>query len=191
MTRAARPEFSRPVAVASLDQGGIALTIEADADERTRLAKRFGLVAIDNLTGQARLTPEEGGTVFRLDVSFAADVRQTCVVTLEELPAHVAESFTRQYSTSVEPMSEFAEHLDLDAEEPPDPIVDGHIDVGEAVAEELALALDPFPRKPGISFTDYSSGPDGGTTGSGGGAEAQWSPEGPFAALQRLKDRLK
>jgi len=191
MTATPTPEFSRLVAIESLDEGGIALTVEADSAERARLAQRFGLVAIDSLTGTARLTPEEGGASFRLDGSYKADVRQTCVVTLAELPVRVENSFERQYSALAE--SEEARDVspDIDAEEPPDPVVGGYIDVGEAIAEELALSLDPFPRKPGIPFTDYSSGPDG--TGGGAGAEAG-SPragEGPFAALQRLKDRLK
>jgi len=185
------PEFSRPVAIESLDEGGVALAVDADENERARLAKRFGLVAIDRLTGRARVTPEEGGAVIHLDASFEADVRQTCVVTLEELRAHVAESFTRRYSARAEPEAEFDKHLDLAAEEPPDPIVDGRIDVGEAVAEELALSLDPFPRKPGISFTDYSAGPGGGAGDLGERAGNPKVPDGPFAALRRLKDQLK
>ncbi|MGH6661071.1 MAG: hypothetical protein ACREB6_06005, partial [Rhodospirillales bacterium] len=114
MTTPPKPEFSRPVAVESLDDGGVALTVEADATERARLAERFGLVAIDSLTGKVRVTPEEDGTMFRLDGSFTADVRQTCVVTLEELPVHVENSFERQYSALVEAEEAREECLDLD-----------------------------------------------------------------------------
>lgn len=191
MTTTPKPEFSRPVAIDSLDEGSVASTVEADATERARLAERFGLVAIDSLTGKVRMTPEEGGVMFRLDGSITADVRQTCVVTLEELPVHVEGSFERQYSALAEPEDAREEYLDLDAEEPPDPVVDGHIDVGEAIAEELALSLDPFPRKPGISFTDYLFVPDGTAADSGSGAANPRTAAGPFAALQRLKNRLK
>lgn len=191
MTTPPKPEFSRPVAVQSLDEGGMALMVEADATERARLAERFGLVAIDSLTGKVRVTPEEGGAMFRLDGIFTADVRQTCVVTLEELPVHLEGSFGRQYSALADPEDAREECLDLDAEEPPDPVVDGHIDIGEVIAEELALSLDPFPRKPGISFTDYSFGPDGAAADSGVGVANPRAAAGPFAALQRLKDRLK
>lgn len=191
MTTTLPTEFSRLIAVESLDQSGVALTVEADATERARLAQRFGLVAIDSLTGAVRLAPEEGGAVFGLDGNFKADVRQTCVVTLEELPVHVEGSFERRYSALAETEEAPEEYLGLDADEPPDPVVDGHIDVGEAIAEEIALSLDPFPRKPGISFADYSSGPDGAAGGSGAEAENPRAAEGPFAALRRLKDRLK
>ena len=41
----------------------------------------------------------------------------------------------------------------MDGEDPPDPIVDGRIDLGALAVEFLALALDPYPRKPGAEFT--------------------------------------
>jgi uncharacterized metal-binding protein YceD (DUF177 family) len=184
-------EFSRPIAVESLDEGGVALTVEADAAERERLAERFGLIAIDRLTGKVQVTPKEGGAMFHLEGSFQADVVQTCVVTLEELTDHVEESFERQYSAPDEPAEMLDEQQELDEKEPPDPIVDGHIDVGEAIAEELALSLNPFPRKPGISFTDYSSGPEATAGRSGVASGNSRAADGPFAALQRLKDQLK
>jgi hypothetical protein len=55
--------------------------------------------------------------------------------------------------------------------EPPDEIVNGHIDLGALTAEFLALGLDPYPRKPGVDF-DYK-GDD--------------KPDSPFAALAKLK----
>jgi len=192
MTTPPTPEFSRRIAVESVGEGGIALTVEADAAERSRLAERFGLVAIDGLTGEVRVTSQENGAIFRLDGRFTADVRQSCVVTLEELTVHVEESFERLYSARAQPEDETLDpYFDRDAEEPPDPVIDGQIDVGEAIAEELALSLDPFPRKPGISFTDYSSGPGGAGGAASRGSANRGAAAGPFAALRRLKDKLK
>lgn len=191
MTTTPTAEFSRPIAVESLEDCGIEISVEADVTECARLAERFGLVAIDRLAGDVRLTPEEGGALIRLDGRFEAEVVQTCVVTLEPLPVRVEESFTRRYSTAAEPDEATEVHLVLDAEEPPDPVEDGCIDVGEAIAEQLALSLDPFPRKPGISFADYSSRAGGGDADSGAKAADSGAAEGPFAALARLRDKLK
>ncbi len=185
------PEFSRPISVEALEDDGAALTVEADAEERARLAKRFGLVAIERLTGTALVTPEPGGAVFRLDGTFSADVVQTCVATLEALPAHVEDSFTRLYSAAVGPDDAVDERLDLTDDDPADPLVDGAIDAGEAIAEQLALSLDPFPRKPGISFMDYSSPGDGKGADPGQRGRDAGTAGGPFAALGRLKDKLK
>lgn len=191
MTTPTTPEFTRPVAIESLDDGGAALTVEADAEERTRLAERFGLVGITSLAGTVRVTAEPGGELFRLEGAFTADVTQTCVVTLEALPTRLEDSFVRLYSTAADADEPVDEHLGLDTQDPPDPVEGGHIDVGEAIAEQLALSLDPFPRKPGISFTDYSPDPSGGSADSAAGAADSGAADGPFAALARLKDRLK
>lgn len=190
MMKPPTPEFSRPVAVEALQDDGVALSVEADASERAKLAERFGLIGIDSLAGDARVTPEPSGDLFRLEGTFKADVLQTCVVTLEPLPAHLEDSFVRLYSTAARPEPSVEEHLDLDAEEPPEPVEHGQIDVGEAIAEQLALALDPFPRKPGILFADYSF-PAGGAADSGDKVQDSGAAEGPFAALARLKDKLK
>ena len=49
------PEFSRPVRIDTLGERAAAcLRIEADAGERTALARRFGLVAIDRLDRRGR-----------------------------------------------------------------------------------------------------------------------------------------
>lgn len=191
MTTPPTPEFSRPLAVESLENDGATLSVEANAEERARLAERFGLIGIDSLKAEVWVAPEPGGELFRMDGAFTADVTQTCVVTLEALPAHVEDSFVRLYSTAADADDPVDEHLDLDAEDPPDPVEGGHIDVGEAIAEQLALSLDPFPRKPGISFTDYSPDPTGGSADSVAGAAESGAADGPFAALARLKDRLK
>ena len=110
-----------------------------------------------------------------LDASFRAELVQTCVVTLEPFSAPVEGAFERVYApgSAEEPAEE-----ELGEEDPPDAIIDGVIDIGEAVAEQLALELDPFPRAPGVVFEGFSVGE--------GGDEA--SPANPFAVLAKLKE---
>jgi hypothetical protein len=67
---------------------------------------------------------------------------------------------------------------DLD---PPDPIIGGVIDLGQVVAEQLVLALDPFPRAPGAAFDSPADAP---------AAEGTPTP-GPFAALAALRQKLR
>jgi uncharacterized metal-binding protein YceD (DUF177 family) len=63
----------------------------------------------------------------------------------------------------------------LEDDDPPDEIEGGVVDLGAYVVEHLALALDPFPRKPGVEFE----------------APAQESEPSPFAALARLKPEAR
>ncbi|MFQ5939115.1 MAG: DUF177 domain-containing protein [Alphaproteobacteria bacterium] len=173
-------EFSRIIATDGLDASGVVHEIEASVDERTALARRFGLKSLDGLTATVQLKPVGGGMV-RVDGRFIADVVQTCVVTLEPVAAHIADSFTVDYSPEAEDGSRREVIIAVDAEDPPEPLVDRKIDIGEAVAQHLALVLDPYPRAPGATIEstvdDRSAKPDS--------ADAS----GPFSALAALKNR--
>lgn len=185
-------EFSRPVSLHSIDDGGTAIRIEADAAERARLSERFGLLGLDSLSAELRLTAEEGGTLIRLEGTMVAEVIQACGVTLEPLKSRIEGPLQRLYTTAEESGPEPAgEDFDVDAEEPPEQIVGRKIDVGEAVAEQLALELPSFPRKPGIDFADYSAGPENSNVSSAGGEENTHAAGGPFTALAKLRKKLK
>ena len=76
-----------------------------------------------------------------------ADVVQSCVVTFEPVPAKIEAEFDRLFSRDVP--EEALDEVEIDAEaELPEPLVDGRLDLGEILAEELSLALDPYPRSP-------------------------------------------
>ena len=155
------PEFSRPVPVDRLPDSGQHERIEADAAERAALARRFDIPEIVSLRAHAKLTRTDKGRGVVLEAAFEADVVQSCVVTLEPVPEHVAESFTIRYLPAERVaeweerhrrMGEEGELVDPDAPDPPETLSGNVIDVGEAVAEHLALALDPYPRAPGAAF---------------------------------------
>lgn len=178
------PEFSRIVLAETLDKGGKSLDIEADKSERSLLAERFGLAGLKTLTGSVRLTPQEGRALVRLEGAFRAEIVQTCVVSHEPMEATLEGSFERLYDTSPVPADRKDDgNFDIEATDPPEAAPEGKIDVGEAVAEQLALEIDPFPRNPELSFADYSTDP-----GDGEKTESRGSP---FAALAKLGKKLK
>jgi uncharacterized metal-binding protein YceD (DUF177 family) len=86
------------------------------------------------------------------------------VVTLEPFATEVAEEFSVRFV----PEDQLSEELDIEAEDEI-PYAGATIDLGEATAEQLALALDPFPRRPGVEFLEDEEAAD----------------DGPFAALAR------
>ncbi|MCC7273824.1 MAG: DUF177 domain-containing protein [Alphaproteobacteria bacterium] len=170
------PEFSRPIAVAAIDRRGVNRVIEASEAERRALAARFDLVAVDRLVATVRLRAVNGGTAIRLDARFDADVVQRCVVTLEPVPATVGEDFVLLYSRE-----DGGEEVELAFEdEVVEPLEGDAIDVGEAVAQELAIALDPYPRAPGATVPPLDDATDARHEGTS-------SQEGAFAALARAR----
>ena len=79
-----------------------------------------------------------------------AVVQQSCVVTQASLKQSMRVPFSLEFA----PASMVEENVELTLEDadPPDVILEGKIDVGEAVAQQLALALDPYPRQDGVDL---------------------------------------
>lgn len=168
------PEFSRPQRLDAIGKGEHRVEISADADERAALAKRFGLVAIDRLDATMTVHRDATGVLTRGQLSGA--VVQACSVTGDPVPAQIAEDFTIRFlpEGTVE-----GDEVELSDEECDTVFyTGGAIDLGEAAAETLALALDPFPRSAGAEAALR----DAGVLGE--------DETGPFAALAKLKKQL-
>lgn len=170
-------ELSRPVAIDRLQPGASPVIVEAAEGERAAIAKRLRVPSVHALRVEWSLTRGTGGLVEatgRLD----ARVEQVCVVTLEPFEAPVVERFVVRFVPAALAGSGGGAE-DEDPESPDEiPYEGGALDLGEASVEQLALALDPFPRKPGVVFAEASRGP---ADPSGGEEEAA----SPFAALAR------
>ncbi|MEE3625078.1 DUF177 domain-containing protein [Nitrospirillum sp. BR 11752] len=144
------PEFSRPVIADKVSARESVEKITATPAERAALAKRLELVSLDSLTALVRLRRIRGGQMVRVTGELEAEVVQSCVVTLEPLAASVRDSFQALFAPAhlVPKDEEDLENLGLDDEaDPPEPIENGRIDIGELVAQHLSLALEPYPRK--------------------------------------------
>ncbi len=136
------PEFSRPIDVALLGAAEAHYDIAATEAERLALSKRFDLVSLDRFDAHVTLRRVAGGMI-RLSASLAADLVQADVATLEPLPGHVEDDFTLLFGAGVDDGSTIDPNAEL-----VEPLDDGHIDIGEAVAQQLSLAIDPYPRAP-------------------------------------------
>ncbi|WP_296168853.1 DUF177 domain-containing protein [uncultured Brevundimonas sp.] len=140
--------YSVPV---RLNQAGTGLDrrLEPDAAERAKIARSLDLASLDAFEADMRLEPH-GNVGWRVSGRVRADAVQTCGLTLEPLPVHIDTKFSIPLVEAVETESdEIDVTLDDDA---PDLIEDGQIDLGQYAVEQLALKLDPFPRKPGAEF---------------------------------------
>lgn len=122
--------------------------LEPDAAVRARIARSLDLASLDAFAAEMSVTPVREG--WRLSGRVAARAVQTCGLTLEPLPVEIDQSFIVDLVEAATPEVDDVEvTLDDDA---PDVIEDGRIDLGQYAVEQLALTLDPFPRKPGAEF---------------------------------------
>ena len=170
-------EFSRPVRVDMLDGEPRSMTIEAEPEERAALARRFGLVAIESLSAEAALS--RAGDTMIADGRVRASVTQSCVATGVPLEAELDEPFRIEFRPHPEAAGP-DEEIELSEAEMDVVFYDSaSIDLGEAVAETLSLALDPYPRAPDADEALKAAG------------VKEESEAGPFAALAGLRDKLK
>ena len=166
----------RPIRLAELSRGPVELDLAPDAATRAALARDLGLESLRALSGKLTVYPWLDGAeiVGRLD----GVAEQICGVSLEpfeqplsaELEIRIVPAGSPN-APEPEPPGEVV--LDTDLPDPPDVLEGEEIDMAAYVLEQLALAVDPFPRKPGATF-DYQP------------PEADVSP---FSVLKSLKDK--
>ena len=160
-----------------LDQirDGERLDLNADEAELQSVAKRLGLASIDRL--EAHVTLSKIAEIVRVEGRLVATLEQACVVTGDPIAAHIDEPFTLLF-TPEPPASGPEEEVELGESDCDVVFYDGAaIDLGGAVADTLALSLDPYPR---------SAAADAALKEAGVLTEEQASP---FAALAALKKR--
>lgn len=158
-----------------LDQirDGERVDLTADEAERSAICGRLGLEAIDRLGAHATLS-RDGDTV-RAEGRLAASLTQSCVITRDPVAAHVDEPFELLFMPAPVTGSP-DEEIELGAQDCDVVFYDGGvIDLGSAIADTLALSLDPYPR---------SAGADAALKEAGVISEEQASP---FAVLAKLR----
>lgn len=138
-------ELSRLLRLRELDQDIVERSISANSAECAALAKRFDLVELRCLSASLAVDRVPDSLLVRVTGSLHAEVVQRCIVTLEPFAADVDAPIDELFG----PDAGTVEIVDTQFEEavPPEPFDGDAIDLGELAAQQLALALDPYPKK--------------------------------------------
>jgi hypothetical protein len=173
------PNFwSVPVAAEDVPDTGLHVAVEAPAEVRTQLARLAGLRELPHLSAVFDLMRRGMGVHVTGQVK--ARVGQACVVTLEPVESNVEELVDLVFvpqPVGAGAIAGDADHTSAGGE-PPEPLIDGKLDLGTVATEFLLLGIDPYPRKAGAEFA---------------ARKADVKPDDsarPFAALAALKKRL-
>jgi uncharacterized metal-binding protein YceD (DUF177 family) len=166
-----------PVAVEKIPDTGLHRDLEADQATRDAVADVGGLRKVLSVQASLDVTPMRGDR-FHVTGDVRARIGQTCVVTLEEMESDIDEPIDVIFAPpdqipEMAALVDEAEETDEDTPDPPEPIVNGIIDLGRLATDALYLGVDPYPRKPDAVFEPLVEAPD---------------PEDhPFAALKALQ----
>ena len=146
---------SELVRAVSVDRLPASLVVEASAEECRALADRMRIEAVSSLW--CRFALRRRGAVVEASGELRAEVVQACVVSLEPVAQSVEDAFTLRFVPAG------TESPDDDPEAPDElPYEGSTIDLGEAAAEQLALALDPYPRHPDAALDSVVDEPEAG-----------------------------
>lgn len=144
----------------------------ASEAECAALARRFNLVAVHALDATMSLVVD--GPNVRAAGRLKARIVQTCAVSGEDLDVAIDEPVALRF---VPPLTGLAPdtEIELDESELDDIEMDGEqFDLGEAIAQSLGLAIDPYLTGPQADEARRRAG----IVGEG--------EDGPFAALKGL-----
>jgi hypothetical protein len=162
--------WSVPLALSDVPESGRHFDLVANEQARSAVAKHAGLAALPRLEASFDVTLH-GRDGLRVVGRVSATVGQTCVITLEPLENEIDESIDLVFTPTAAPLIEGAE-IEVPAEDVPEVLVGGVIDLGAIATEFLILGLDPYPRKTDAIFQASAVGDDAAH---------------PFAALAVLK----
>lgn len=165
------PEFSRLADIRQINAAPVQLV--ASEAECAALAQRFGLVAVKRL--EAGIALEKDGTTVHAKGRFSADIVQSCAVSGEDLAVTLSEPVALRFVPATD-TAKPDEEIELEEDDLDELAYTGtQFDLGEAVAQSMALAIDPYLTGPQAEEARRKAGLSNETA------------SGPFAALAALK----
>jgi uncharacterized metal-binding protein YceD (DUF177 family) len=180
--------YSFKVNAAKVVDKDLALVVDPVSAELKAIAGNYDIDSIESLKADFILKPYRKAGL-RIKGPLRVAMTRTCVVSLEPFESVLKLDVDRTFEPGssrprkIKDLNDDGEiEIELETLDPPDVILDGVLDLGAVICEELALSLDPFPRKPGIEF---ESGDEEGADA----AEERETKPSPFAALKVLKGR--
>ena len=173
-----KPPFECFYDLSDLGRVGAEVSISLSEPERARLVQWANIDAVESFAAQISLkkhSPTRYAFVAKLDASIV----QSCVVTLEPVRSRIEREIARELLLA----SPVRRALPKEAL-PPSPSVEDELteeidsltyDLAAPLLEEFSLAIDPYPRAPGVAFEPPKDSPE--------------EADGPFAALKALKGK--
>jgi hypothetical protein len=175
------PPYTHGFDLASVSEREKTIDLIPSAHERAAIATWLGAHSVDSFEAKVRIV-RSGASHYRYEAEFAVGVTQACVITLEPVSSTLEGDFHRSFRvepklapTRLEAAASRSRRIDVLANEEDEPelLASSEIDLAAPILEELALALDPYPRAPGAELPAPEA--------------AALPAESPFAVLEKLK----
>ena len=180
-----KSEIERVVDLDRMGASGAALEIAASEAERSALIRRFGFLGLPAFSARVTVDRRAGGQVV-VEGRLRGKIVQACILTLDPVTQELDEAFRIVFKQGLaeDRDPESGEALVSAQVDAPEPLPGNLLDIGEIVAEQLSLAADPYPRRPGVKLEDVLPKPR-----HGGRQGRNEQRRHPFAGLAALRDK--
>ncbi|MCK0070399.1 YceD family protein [Kordiimonas laminariae] len=166
-----------------IDSNEKSYAIEATDDEKSILVERFNLVSLSAFSAEVTVKSKADMDAVLLEGHIDAELEQACTISLKPVAETVSENFSLLLVSPemANSMDEDEAYLDVDA--PDYDALEGDIvEVGELVAQTLAISMNQYPRAEGVELNVSASA-------NVSVNEVELEKPNPFAALGKLKDQ--
>jgi uncharacterized metal-binding protein YceD (DUF177 family) len=149
-------EFALWMTVEKLGRDPMTFKFDATKAQCVELVSKLDIAGVASCSASGELSRKDGGSQIILKAMFKAEVDQDCVLTLKPVTQKIEEEFVMCYTFSkADTVLEDGEHvIGSNEDDLPELIVEGKINVVQAVVEQIALALDPYPRAEDAGTSD-------------------------------------
>jgi len=175
------PEFSRLICTLDFDIGETNIKISASSNECGALARRFSIEKLQYLSATLNFFKSNTKDPVSLNASYAAEIKQICVVTLEPLTNIICGNFSSSLVKKNQSNNDKSFILDINDIDQTEIMENGIFDAGELVSEFLSLEIDPFPRAHAVEFKNEITFT----------AESENKKNNPFTMLKKLQIKEK
>lgn len=169
------PLLDASLRVDSIPVDGRQVLVEATAAQMPPLAERLKVPGLSSFKAKVTAMRFRGG--LRASGEVTAELTQECVVTFEPVFQKLKEPIDRVFLPGQRPEIDHEQgaevFVDLDGEDLPDWYHGPELDLTDLLVETIALAINPYPRKPGAELPPEA-------------VDESVEPS-PFAALAALK----
>lgn len=173
------PAISRPIELERIGAEATVHRVEIGEQDRAALAAELGLIAVSALSAEFGLRRDRDGTI-RLEGRLAAEIVQSCVVSLEPVEQIIDEPIELRFVERQPGNRSSPVDIEPTGEDPPEIVSGPFLDLGPIVVEHFILAIDPYPHAPGA---EAPANP------AGDGEEVRDSPFSGLAGLVRQGSR--
>ena len=149
-------EFVKLLKVDRLKRDPLTFSFVANEKERANLASRLDILALDSLEVSGEVARKSESSLLELSGTVKAEAVQACVISLKPVPQKIDVAFSVCYTFSKEDsvLDDTDYVVGKDEDDLPEYVEEGKIDAVLAVLEQIALALDPYPRAEGAEISD-------------------------------------